>query len=210
LKTCKICPVCTHLNSEEESLCLACYADISRVKVSQNHSEEKLPDCHVATKKICPNCEVLNPTHLMLCSGCGTQLAEVRQPQKTKARSSALQLLLFSKEEKILLEFTGNGLVGRCDLCKNNQERTEATCLQGKGPKKFIHCQQFRTVSRDHARIIFKEEKFYLQPMSKTTNITMLNGKALQKGKEYLLKTKDVINLSQGFVLTVMIREITQ
>jgi len=95
-------------------------------------------------------------------------------------------IVLISDDEMIEITCRSGDIIGRCDKCKNPDERSQnySKCNDSNEKKNCITCKHI-TISVEQAKLIFENNSFYIIP---------LPGDASQK---YPLKSGDKVNFGK-------------
>lgn len=215
MKKFKECPACRANNPESEVLCQLCGIDITAVTATVETIKNETPDAQAnELMKKCPTCSAMNPEYQIICDECQTDLSNVPVSIKSQSvekvsiqpvKNIIPRLLLFSNKHFIEIEIKTGDIFGRCNRCKNENERSQTRCDLKYEKKNHIDCRIFNTVSRRHAQFVFKDKNYYIVTHSDSKNATMLNGQELNKGSEYKICSGDQLQFSSKLILDVAI-----
>jgi pSer/pThr/pTyr-binding forkhead associated (FHA) protein len=161
--------------------------------------------------KICPSCRTKNPINEMLCINCMADISSVSidkdiytidttenltdnkietQNQNFNINQEKIKLELVLVENKELkIEIVNNGIIGRYHL----------------GKEIFQKLPNPKLISREHANIFFKNNKWYIRDLN-STNGTYLLSKNQSKGdnvNEIKLEPYKDYEISKGMILNI-------
>ena len=146
--------------------------------------------------KICPACQEENPISEVICRVCMTNLTSVSPAQKeANANGTNAPDRTFCAPLPAVLT-----------LSRPSDGRalpvTDGTVLGRSGDLR-VFFEKDRTVSRQHAKINFRDGSWSIEDLN-STNGTWVNGKRLTPGRNYPLNVGDSIALSLSCELKVI------
>ncbi len=117
-----------------------------------------------------------------------------------KATPEAQVLFLTSSDESIKLNCRNGDIIGRCDKCKSDEERSHNNlkCNINNESKNFISCKHI-TADAEQAKFLFEDGIFYMTPLSNSV-VTRLNGAALNVSQKYPLKSGDMVSFGTVYL----------
>lgn len=116
-------------------------------------------------------------------------------PAPSKAapsKESRPAILLRSKDGSILIAACHDTVIGRCEECKTEDEKTRRIeeCNISSELKDFIPCK-FITVSARQARVISDGKDVLIMPLPESESVTKLNNMPISPGRKYQIMQGD-------------------
>ena len=148
--------------------------------------------------KLCPACGEKNPVSEVICRVCMTNLASV-SPVSAESAEPEPAGDVPASERTICATPTV------LTLSRLSDGRSVAVAdgdVLGREGETRAFFENFRTVSRRHARVVFLDG-WRIEDLG-STNGTWLNGRRLEAGRPYPLKDKDAVSLSLACELRVI------
>ena len=156
--------------------------------------------------KICPACNEENPICEVICRVCMTNLASVSPVQKGAPAKEA-------PAPEPVLDVSDTGGLTFCDprpavltLCRSSDGRVLPVAdggVLGRGGEKGAFFEKDMTVSRQHARVDFRDGVWSIEDLH-STNGTWVNGQRLVSGQPSPLYAGDSVSLSLACELKVL------
>ncbi|MDR1509772.1 MAG: FHA domain-containing protein [Synergistaceae bacterium] len=147
--------------------------------------------------KLCPACKEENPVSEIVCRVCMTNLASVSPaPPHNPLGSSAAQnagSTEFSPPEALTLIRLPDGPA----------ISVRSGCILGRAGAMSEFFKESKTVSRSHARVIYKDGTWGVEDMG-STNGTWLNGRRIENNAFHSLQKGDTLTLSLACEMRVM------
>jgi len=161
--------------------------------------------------KICPSCGAKNPINEMLCINCMADISSVSidkdidtidttqnltennqnfNIKQEKQEKNKLELVLVENKE-LKIEIVNNGIIGRYHL----------------GKEIFQKLPNPKLISREHANIFFKNNKWYIRDLNSTNGTYLLtknqntndnvNEIKLEPYKDYEISKEMILNIAK-------------
>ncbi|MCS7244310.1 MAG: FHA domain-containing protein [Candidatus Calescibacterium sp.] len=157
--------------------------------------------------KKCPSCGQNNKPEDFLCFNCMSDLTNV--PVKERAPQSSD----YNKSSNLLNDDNNITTIEKKDknlLLKKIDDENVVILIKeemiiGRESIEILRDQKF--VSRQHAKIYFKNNTFFVKDLG-STNGTYVNSEKLDPNKEYSLNNGDIISFSKSIKFQVMLDEL--
>jgi pSer/pThr/pTyr-binding forkhead associated (FHA) protein len=159
--------------------------------------------------KICPSCETKNPINEMLCINCMADISSVSivskdidttenltdnkietQNQNFNINQEKNKLaLVLAENQELKIEIVNNGIIGRYHL----------------GKEIFQKLPNPKLISREHANIFFKNNKWYIRDLNSTNGTYLLikNQNTNDEENEIKLEPYKDYEISKGMILNI-------
>lgn len=130
-------------------------------------------------EKICPTCGAVNKISEMMCIRCMADISAVMPVKHMEVKKVLLKL----KHNNEVLELSDKMILGRDNTWSG-------------------YLEQYRTVSRKHAVVSMKDEKWMIEDLG-STNGTYVNNDDIRGKGAVVIKAGDKIGLSKSFEVMV-------
>jgi pSer/pThr/pTyr-binding forkhead associated (FHA) protein len=141
--------------------------------------------------KLCPACKEENPVSEVICRVCMTNLAAV-SPSDARAQQNP-DTTEFSPPEVLTLARLSDGLT----------ISVPSGCILGRAGETSEFFKDSKTVSRRHARVVYKDGTWSVEDMG-STNGTWLNGHRIENDRLRALRKGDTLTLSLACEMRVL------
>ncbi len=173
----------------------------------------------MAEYKICPNCKRRNPPEELICIDCMTDISTVipvevldeditQDKQEDDTQDKRRENKTTVDEQRTNSSDTEKTVIISSFLILKNSLFSilvKSGEIVGRHFNGAEHLQQYKTVSRKHAKFTEEFREWYIEDLN-STNGTYLNGEKLEPGKKYKIKNGDMIALSSEVKFTVEIK----
>ena len=183
----KVCPMCRKKNPLDEWLCLECEGDLSGVSpVEESELDEQMSAKANGMKK-CPSCSEVNSAQAVECRNCGWDLSNISSKEKAEQHDTGCVqqrclALTLSGGQRIRVE--DGDVVGRYSVGGD------------------ILDEDFKTVSKTHARFIYDGGKWHIEDLG-TTNGTYINNARIPANKRMEILPGQKLSLSRSCKMVV-------
>ena len=154
--------------------------------------------------KLCPACKEENPMSEVICRVCMTNLASVSPTPPPSAELAAenppgdhpplnSDVTEFSPPDVLTLARVSDGLT----------ISVRSGCVLGRAGETSEFFKESRTVSRRHARIVYKDGAWAVEDLG-STNGTCLNGRRVENDRAHVLQKGDTLSLSLACEMRVL------
>ncbi|MDR2137652.1 MAG: FHA domain-containing protein [Synergistaceae bacterium] len=152
--------------------------------------------------KRCPACNEENPVSEVICRVCMTNLASVSPTPRGEAGDvSVSEALLPEKAEK--KADAAPAVLTLSRLSDGRFVPVSVGSVLGRSGDAGAFFEDFRTVSRRHAKVDFRDESWWIEDLN-STNGTWVNGSRLDPGRSHPLKKGDTVALSLACEMKVV------
>jgi len=147
--------------------------------------------------KICKRCGTRNPINEAMCIEC--MGIEFIYPNEEEMQNKSIEEKTFldNNDEKTYIEETKNLFI----IYDNKDYPIQNNTIIGRENYLSEILQNYKTVSRTHAKFLYDGEDWYIQDLS-STNGTYVNGEKITHKK---LSNNDIIDLSTKFTFKIKI-----
>ena len=169
------CKKCDFVNEKGSLFCESCGEKISKASVEDSNKPATLNEKKSMPKDkgesiVCISCDNKNPSDSNFCENCGLALSGPEIPAR-----------LVSSNGDIMRIMSEKNVYGRQDFVKWVPEEYN-------DPR----------ISREHIRIDYENNKYFLSLAKAQVNVTKLNEGAIAGDEKYELKDKDKIDIALG------------
>lgn len=165
----KICPACQTKNEPTLLECIVCEADLTRVKITdeeseQMHREDAAPaSAQPAMVRLC-DCGKKNPPNARKCSACGEDISDITPSPDTAPEAGPVQTVL---------SYTLSSLDGQYAYAL-----TAGETIVGRENSMGDYLAARSYVSRAHAKFTLENGELYIENLS-GTNYTFVNNQKI-------------------------------
>ena len=180
----KVCPYCGKHNLPKMLECIQCETDLSNVRVVDEGIENKIVESTETVIsgrmiRLC-DCGYKNAVNARKCGNCGEDISDIVPTEEDEEAQTVAHCVLASLDGEYAYEIV-----------------EKSTCIgRESGMSEYLGTKPY--VSRQHAELIWENEKFYIRNISQT-NYTYVNNVKIPQEK-YELHDGDEIGLGGNSV----------
>jgi pSer/pThr/pTyr-binding forkhead associated (FHA) protein len=153
--------------------------------------------------KLCPACKEENPLSEVICRVCMTNLASVSPAPPPSAQPADAPSRDDDAQNSDTTEFSPPEVLTLARLSDGLTISVRSGCILGRAGETSEFFKGSRTVSRRHARVVYKDGTWAVEDMG-STNGTCLNGRRVENDRLHALRKGDTLSLSLACEMRVL------
>jgi pSer/pThr/pTyr-binding forkhead associated (FHA) protein len=154
--------------------------------------------------KLCPACKEENPVSEVICRVCMTNLASVSPtPPPSAQPAEEPPSDAHTSQNSDATEFSPPEVLTLARVSDAFTISVQSGCILGRAGGTSEFFKESKTVSRRHARVVYKDGTWAVEDMG-STNGTYLNGRRVENDRPHALQKGDTLSLSLACEMRVL------